>query len=74
MFLEFKDNLTCILPGVKLLCESLMEMAVQEVPEFPPQTRSLGAIVEDASFQFDGAPVFRVGDHTSQTVACSYCS
>lgn len=51
-----------------------MEMAVQVVPEFPLQTGSLGAIVEDASFQFDRVPVFRVGAHTSQTVACPYCS
>lgn len=51
-----------------------MEMAVQVVPEFPLQTGSLGATVEDAGFQFDRVPVFRVGDHTSQTVACPYCS
>lgn len=49
-------------PGVKFPCESLMELAVEVVPEFPPQIRSLGAIVDDAPFKLDRVPVFRIGD------------
>jgi hypothetical protein len=50
-----------------------MELAVKVVPEVSPQTRSLAAIVEDATFKLDRVPVFRIGN-TSQTAACPYCS